>query len=74
MTNQIQKSSYKVEFMLEFVGEENSPIHGIRNVPANFNKLVDKKAFEKELQRYFAGINEIPLAQVSVEVLKFEQV
>ncbi len=72
--NTMENRSYKVEFMLEFVGEENSPIHGIRNVPANFNKLVDKKAFEKELQRYFAGINEIPLAQVAVKVLNFEQV
>ena len=65
------KKEYRVEFILEFVGEENTPMHDVRMV--NTDQLANKEAFEKELQRYFAGINEIPLGKVAINVLKFEQ-
>ena len=67
---------YQVEFLLNFVSDElcsYTPIHGYRNVYMRYEDTVDKRSLEKELQRYFAGINEIPTGKVSVKVLEFQQ-
>lgn len=68
---------YRVEFLLNFVSDElttsQAPIHGVRNVPGGIEEIVDKKSLQRELQRYFAGINEIPLGTVAVEVLNFQE-
>ncbi len=67
---------YRVEYLLNFVTDELSsqaPIHGVRNVPVGYEEIVDKKSLQKELQRYFAGINEIPIGTVTVEILNFQE-
>ena len=67
---------YRVEFLLNFVSDElssHAPIHGVRNVFVGSEDVVDKESLQRELQRYFAGINEIPLGTVTVEILNFQE-
>ena len=68
---------YRVEFLLNFVSSDelssHAPIHGVRNVFLGNEDVVDKKSLQRELQRYFAGINEIPLGTVTVEILNFQE-
>lgn len=67
---------YEVDFLLSFDGDEMrslAPI-GAHRCVSLYESCGTKDEIGKELQRFFAEINEIPKKTVKIEVLNFQQI